>query len=79
MKNRGYESTGMEKILQETFFPLLFFGKSKSLPPTIVTVSAIPVKKSGLGLQNRVMLANEKFPSSRRVSVELIRAMKGER
>ena len=59
----------------KTCLPHLFFGKLKSLPPTIGTSSTMPVKKNGLGLQNLVTSANEKILSSQRTSTELIRGV----
>ena len=36
-KNTGYSFAGVEKSLQKTFLPHLFFGKLKSLSPTVGT------------------------------------------
>ena len=54
---------GVEKIIWETFLYRFFFGKKKSLTPLIVDLSTMPVKKSGLGLQNPMTFADEKYPS----------------
>ena len=63
------------KILQETFLPLPLFGKSKSLPPIVGTLSMMPVKKSVLGLQDQVTSANYKYLSLICASSELIGAV----
>ena len=63
---------GVEDILWEDFFPHLFFGNSKYLTPLIGTLSTIPEKKSGLGLLNPVTSENEKYPSLKYASMELI-------
>ena len=55
--------------------PRLFFGKSKPLPSIVGTLVMMTVKKSGLGIQYLVTLADEKFLSSQFVSTELIRAV----
>ena len=68
---------GLEKMLQETFLPRLFFRKTKSLSPIVGALSAMPVKKSGLGLMNSVASAKKKYPSSQQVSAELIWAVTG--
>ena len=54
-KYTGKVFAGLEKVLQETFFPRLFFGKPKTPPPAIGALSTFPVKKYGLGLQNIVI------------------------
>ena len=46
--------SGVEKIIQETFLPRLFFRKAKTLSPIIEALSTMLVKKSGLGLLNTV-------------------------
>ena len=49
-KNTGQEFVGVEKVLQETFFPCLFFGKLKTLPPVVGTISMLTVNKYSMGL-----------------------------
>ena len=71
-KNMGGAFIGVEDILWEDFFPHLFFGNSKYLTPLIGTLSTIPEKKSGLGLLNPVTSENEKYPSLKYASMELI-------
>ena len=77
-------STSAIDIYGPLFVPMyiandrLFFGKSKSLTPLTGILSTMPVKKAGLGLQNPVTSADEKYLSSRRASTELIRAVTGE-
>ena len=51
-KDMGYAFVGVENIILETFLPLLFFGKYKSLSPIVGILSTMPVKKYGLGLQD---------------------------
>ena len=59
--------------------PCLFFGKLKYLPSVIKSLSKFLVKKYGLGLQNPVTSANDKFLSSQHESTELIKDVKEER
>ena len=60
------------------FLPSIFFGKPKSIPSTVGTLSKFLVKKAVLDLQNPVTSADERFLSSRRSSTELIRTMRRE-
>ena len=64
-------------FLQETFLPSLFFGKSKTLPPIVGTLSTLSVKKSGMVLHNPVTSAKEKYNSSLRALCKLIGAVTG--
>ena len=50
----GYVFTGSGKKIQETFLPRLFFRNTKTLSPFVGSISAMPAKKSGLGLLNPV-------------------------
>ena len=75
MKNTGYAFAGVEKILQETLFPRLFFGKTESLSPIVGTLSTMLIKVVRLGLLNQVTSAKEKPLISQWVSAELIRAV----
>ena len=59
--------------------PCFFFGKLKYLPPIIVTLGTVQVKKSGPGLQNPVTSDYEKFLIQQRASLEFIRATMVER
>ena len=70
---------GLEKFLQKNFCPCLFFGKPKTLPPTIGALSTLLENKSGLGLQNPVTSANEKYNSLLRTSCKMSSSVKGER
>ena len=55
-----------KKRLWETFLLLLFFGKSKSLPPILVPLSTMLVNKSSLGLRKPVTSSNQIFQSLQR-------------
>ena len=68
---------GVEKMIRKTFLLRLFFGKTKTLSPLVGALSAMPVRKSGLGLLNPVTAYQEKYLSSTRGSAELIRAVTG--
>ena len=58
-KNTGCVFAGVENLLWETFFPHLFFGKSKSIPPIVGTLSMMPSNEPSLGLQNPVTSVDE--------------------
>ena len=60
-KNMVDVFAGMEKLLRETFFTCLFFGKSKFLTPLIGNLIMMPIKKAILGFQNHVTSTNEKY------------------
>ena len=77
-ENTGDVFAGAGKHLQETFLSCLFFKKSKSFSSFIGTLSTITANKSGLGLQNPVTSANEKYLSLQCASMELIRYVTGE-
>ena len=64
-------------MIHETFFPRLFFVKTKNLSPFEGYLSTIKVKKSILGLQNPVTSAQEKYLSSTRGSAKLVQAVTG--
>ena len=57
----------------------LFFGKPKTLPTIVVTLSMMSVKKSGMGLQNLETSAAEKYTSSLHAIYDLIGTVTGER
>ena len=78
-KDTGYAFVGVEKLLQETFLTCLFFGKLKSLPPIVGTLSTIPVKKFGLSLQDPVTPANQKYLRMLRGSSNMIGSITEER
>ena len=59
-QDTGQAFAGVKKFMQETFLPLLFFGKSKTLPPMVEALIMLPVKKSELGLHNPVTSPAEK-------------------
>ena len=69
--------TGVDKMIREAFLPRIFFGKKKTLSHIVGALSTMPVKKSGLGILNIVMSAQEKYLISQRGSAELIRAVMG--
>ena len=71
--------TGVMKLLWETFFLCLFFGKYKSLPPIVGTLSTMPVNKSGMVPQYMVTSSNNKYLSLICASCNLIGSVKGER
>ena len=57
--------------------PSLFFGTTKNLSPIAGALSIMTVKKSGLGLLNPVISAQEKQLISQRGILELVWAVKG--
>ena len=59
--------------------PCLFFGKPKSLPPIVGTLSKTTAKKYVLGLQYPVTSANDKYLSLLRAISELIGAVTSQR
>ena len=61
-----------------TILPRLFFGKPKTLPPIVVTLITLSVKKAGLNLKNLETSAAEKYKSLLHASYELIFAVTGE-
>ena len=69
--------TGVEKMIWETFFFRLFFGKMKTLSPIVGSISTMLVKKAGLGLLNTVTSAQEKYLSYQRGIAELFQAVTG--
>ena len=64
-------------MIWETFFPLLFFVKIKSLSPIVGALSTLLVNKVGLGPLNPVIPEKEKYLSSQQESVELIMDLTG--
>ena len=73
----GDSSAGVEKMISETIFPHIFFGKTKTLPPVVGALSTMPVKKDRLGLLNPMESDQEKYLSSMQGSAELVRAVTG--
>ena len=71
-KGTGHTFAGAEKLIWEIFLPCLFFRKSKSLLSIVRTLSRMPVKKSGLGIQDPVTFSNNKLLSYLRASSNLI-------
>ena len=61
MNNTGEAFASLEKLLQGAFLLCLFFGKLKYLTPLIGNLNNMPVKKSGLGIQNFVTYMDEKY------------------
>ena len=72
----GDAFAGVEKMIPETFFPFLFFGKIKTLSPILGNLSTMTIKVARLGLMNPVTSAKEKYLSSQWESGKLIRDMK---
>ena len=68
----------VEKLIRETFLSCLFFGKYKSLLYIIRTLSRMPVKKSGLGLQDPMTSSNDKYLSLLCAISDLIGDVTGE-
>ena len=60
-------------------FPRIFFGKPKYLPPIVGTLSTTTVKKSGLGIQEPLTSANNKYLSLIHARSKLIGSVTGER
>ena len=56
----GDAFAGVEKMIQETFFPRLFFVNTKTFSPIVGTLSTMPIKVARLGLINPVMPSKEK-------------------
>ena len=48
----GCVSAGVQKMLQETFLPRIFYGETISLSPNIGDLSTMPTKNDRLGLLN---------------------------
>ena len=68
---------GVEKMIQETFLPHIFFEKKKTLSPIVGALSTMLVKESVLRLLNPVISSRGKYLSSHQGSVELVWAMAG--
>ena len=68
---------GVEKIIQETFLPRIFFGNTKTLFPVIGYLSTMSVNKYVMVLLNPLTSAQEKYLSSQRGIAELVRAVTG--
>ena len=66
-------------MLQEIFFPFLFFGRSNPFPPVVGALSTLPVKKSGKGQQKPVTSSEDKYTSLLHASYGLIGAVRGKR
>ena len=56
----GDAFTGVKKMIQENVLPHLFFRKTKTLSPIVVTLSTMPIKVAGLGLLNKLTPEKEK-------------------
>ena len=56
----------------------IFFGKWKTLPSILGTLSTLPVNKYGLGLHNPVTSAAEKYTSLLHANYNMIGAVTGE-
>ena len=70
---------GLGNIMRDPFYPRLFFGRSKNLPPFVGALSKSPVNKYGSGLQNPVTSAKDKHKSSLRARFKKIGAVTGGR
>ena len=68
----GDTFAGVEKMIWETCLPRLFFVKTKSLSPIVLTLSTMLANKFGLGLLNPVTSVKKKYLSLQRASTELI-------
>ena len=81
MCDKGYRAgvCGAGKFSPRICLPCLFFGKLKTLPPIVGALGTLLVKKTGMGIQNTVTSANEKYTSLLHASDELIGAVKSER
>ena len=62
-------------MIQETFLPRIFFGKTKTLSPIVGYLSAMPVNKAVLGILNPVTSSQEKSLRSQQGSMELVQDM----
>ena len=60
MKYMEQAFSGMNKFLQETFFPHIFLRRLKTLSQILGPLSMFPVMKYGLVLQNPVTSAKDK-------------------
>ena len=67
----------VERMIQETFLPRIFFVNTKTLFPVVGALSTMRVKKFGLGILNPVTSYQEKYLSSTQGSLELVRAVTG--
>ena len=79
MKDAGQVLEGIEKVLQETFLPHLFFGRLETLLPVVGALIMLLLNKSRLGLYNPVTSEKYKYTSSLRTICEMIGAVTGER
>ena len=59
-KRHGVRVRGSGEASSGNLLPRLFFGKYKYFSPVVVTLSTMPVKKGGLGLQDLVTSSNDK-------------------
>ena len=78
-KDTGNLFEGLENFLRETFLPCILFGRLETPPPIVGALSTLPVNKSGLGLQNYVTSAAEKYTSLLRAICKMIGAVMGDR
>ena len=68
----GDAFVGVEKMIQEIFLPLIFFGKTKNLSPILGALSMILINLDVLGLLNTLTPAKDKYLSSHWGSAEMI-------
>ena len=78
-KNYGHAFEGLDKVLQETFLPRLFFRRLKTLHPVVGYLSMFLVKKYQPGLQKPMPSSAEKYNSLLRAICDLIGKVKGKR
>ena len=78
-KDTGQEFMETVKVLWETYLPLIFFGKPKTLSPIVGALSKFPVKKSRMVQHNPVTSEKDKYASSLRAIGGLIGGVKGDR
>ena len=78
-KDMGQEFEGLEKVMQETFLPRLYFVKSKTLPSVVISLITLLVNKSRLVLQNPVTSSEENYTSSLCASCDLVGGVTGGR
>ena len=59
-KRHGVCVRGSGEASSGSFLPRLFFGKSKYFSPVVVTLSKMPVKEGGIGLQYPATSSSDK-------------------
>ena len=77
-RDMGCEFVGVDKMIQDTFLPHLFFIKTKTLSLIVGDLSTMPINTSVMVLLNPVTPEKDKYLRSQRGNAELIRAVTGE-